>query len=296
MTAPEPATELGKERIQTGILLTDLGGMDVRALKYLVLYQNTLQKSFEFQFMPDPTEPELQLDPFIQTLDAAVDRQAIRAQGDTYFGKYKKWLETHAEVYGMDAASPDSIVILSIAKLLGNNYLNAGEGWVLIALGNWERYMAPPSIVEFYLMFILHASIRNACSDEYLQAHHSTKGCTFDFNTLLPDARFSVLTGFLCESCWRKIATTTSAQVADDARLLLTKKWIGDGTDPTDVASTARKLGYDLFRTAGISQTLGEKVRAAAEDSIAGTPIRVGEALLVAALLVLLAILGAKLF
>jgi len=48
-----------KDSTRIGIILTSLGGLDIRALKYLVLFQNTLQESFEFEFLPAPEKSDL---------------------------------------------------------------------------------------------------------------------------------------------------------------------------------------------------------------------------------------------
>ncbi len=58
-----------------GIILADMGKVNVQVLKYLVLHTNTLQQTFEFEFLP--THPQ---DPLLKILSpyVSVDREEVR--------------------------------------------------------------------------------------------------------------------------------------------------------------------------------------------------------------------------
>lgn len=247
-----------------GIILTSLGGLDSRALEYLVLFQNTQQNSLEFQFLPTPTDDEL-----IKQLDSAepIDRVSVEQQAPDFIARYHEWLTSYASNYGIASEAPDGIVILSTAKFADYYYLTGGNNneWLIIALGHWQGYMSPPSIVEFFLTLLVETGIDIACGARFPPRHHATKGCVFDFSASIRDVRWSVLSGFLCTSCCNTIKQVRSQQLVEDVRLLLNKEWLGDAKNPTNVANTAKKLGYDLFRTSGIKQTLWERVSATVE-------------------------------
>lgn len=265
-----------------GILLTKLGGMDTRALKYLVLYQNTLQTSFEFQFLPTPED-----DSFLQELDApkALKRETAEKQAAVFISRYREWLIEDAADYELDHELPTGFVILSNAKFVDEYYLTSGDDWEIIALGNWQHHMAPPSLVEFFLSLLIGVAIDFACGDNTPDCHHPTKGCVSDFTASVGDARFSVLTGFLCSACRETIRKATSQQVADDACLLLKKGWLGDASSPNDVANTAKKLGYDLFHTRGIKQTFAERLASTAREEAVRNLFALASAVILAALL-----------
>lgn len=241
-----------KNPTKIGIILTTLGGLDIRALKYLVLFQNTLQESFEFEFLPTWEESD-----FLEKLDSSepLDLKSVEQSADEFFRQYNKWLKKNANTYELSHEPPDCFLILSTAKFVDEYYVTGENNWQIVALGHWQRRMAPPSIVEFFMALLIMTAIDTACGDNFPPRHHATKGCIFDFTEDLADARFGVLTGFLCESCCETIKQSKSQKLVEDAKLLLRKEWLGDSTKPTGVATTAKKLGYDLFHTKGVKKT-----------------------------------------
>lgn len=267
---------------KVGIILTSLGDMDIRALKYLVLFQNRLQQSFEFEFLPTPERSM-----FIETLDSSepINRKVVEQNAGKFFDEYNNWLTKNASDYWLKHNPPDGFVILSTAKFSDNYYATGDDDWYLVALGHWQRHMAPPSIVEFFMTLLIGAAIDTACGDNYPPRHHATKGCVFDFNANITDARLPVLTGFLCESCCDTIKQSKSEKVVEDAKLLLRKKWLGDATNPTDAATTAKKLGYDLFHTKGVKQTTWERISAIIQEEAIKTLLMIVGGIILAALL-----------
>lgn len=69
----------------------------------------------------------------------------------------------------------------------------------------------------------------------------------------------SVISGQLCSSCAARVEAI-SKQTLDDARILINRAWLGDQSKPSDVASTVKKLGYDLFNTSGFRPTFKERL------------------------------------
>ena len=242
-----------------GIILTSLGGLDTRAFKYLALYQNTLQQSFEFEFLPAPKDTS-----FLNWLDShePINRETVEKDASQFFGEYQNWSIKHASAYGLIYQPPDGLIVLSTAKFADNYYATGGDGWRIVALGHWKRHMAPPSIVEFFLNQLIVAAIDTACGDNFPFRHYGTKGCIFDFSANLADVRLAVLTGLLCNPCCNKITHFCSEKLVEDAKILLGKKWLGDSANPTNVATTTKKLGYDLFHTKGVKQTFIEYLSA----------------------------------
>lgn len=268
---------------KVGIILTSLGGLDIRALKYLVLFQNTLQQSFEFEFLPTQENSN-----FIDHLNSkeSIDREAVEQNAGKFFAGYNDWLKKNAIDYWLTYERPDGFVILSTAKFEDNYYATGKDDWYLVALGHWKRHMAPPSIVEFFLTILITAAIDTACGVNFPPRHHATKGCIFDFTADLNDVRLGVLTGFLCESCCNTIKQSRSKKLAEDAKLLLRKKWLGDSTNPTYVATTAKKLGYDLFHTKGVKQTTWERLSAIIQEEAIRTLLTIVGLIILSAILI----------
>jgi hypothetical protein len=236
-----------------GILFGQFDEVAQDILSYLLIYQSTQQKSFEFIILSCPED-----DPFVAMLcrEPAPGHAEARTRAEEFFDRIKFRNESAAKEYELKASQCDKLVLLTDTAFSDNYYYIGDEAWGVIALGGWENEFAPPSIVEYYLSFVVAAAIESVVS---LATHFETRGCISDFNRTLSDARFSVLTGHICEVCERKIKTQASIQAFDDAKTLLVRKWLGNSSWPSDVAVTVKKMGYDLFQTSGIKQTWKER-------------------------------------
>jgi hypothetical protein len=251
-------------------------------LSYLLVYQNTLQNSFEFHILPFSSDS-----PFLDMLSAepAPRHADIDLHIDDFFSRVKSSSNEDAKRFGLDPIHVDKIVLLTNTAFSDNYYYVGDATWAIVALGGWENDYAPPSIVEYYLSFVALAAL-DVRTD--IGRHFETRGCIYDFNASLGDARLSVLTGHICDACANAIKTQTSNQVLKDAQVLLRRAWLGDSSTPSDVAVTVNKLGYDLFRTAGIKPTWKERWLATIEqEGMKNALSMIFQILLLAALLVL---------
>lgn len=248
-----------------GIVLTSLNGLNSEALQYLVLFQNSLQASFEFSFLRIPDDCRLLS--LLET-EGSVNRKDVEAEANIFAKQYRNELSERANRYRLAQDIPDSLIFLSTATFSDNFYVTGGDGWDIVALGNWERFMAPPSIIEFFIHFIIRCAVDASCSHSKTPRHYSTKGCLYDFNSMISDSRYAVLSGFLCSECSGHIEKTTSKENVESVKLLLRKDWLGNKNNPSDVSAMAKKLGYDLFHTSGVKQTFGEKIQSIAEEEL----------------------------
>ncbi|MCH8904209.1 MAG: hypothetical protein IIA45_09880 [Bacteroidetes bacterium] len=251
-------------------------------MKYLILYQNTLQDSFLFQFLP--TQQDSQFLNYIES-DKPINRQTVETKADKFIAEYSNFLRKNAKDYKLLEDLPDGFVILSIAKFEDHYYYTGDNNWTMVALGDWKRHMAPPSIVEFFMSLLIGSAIDIACRDKFPKSHHATRGCISDFAASISDVRLSVLTGFLCDSCSDTIKHARSEKLVTDAKDLLAKKWLGNVSEPSHVAETAKKLGYDLFRTKGVKQTFTESLLATVEQEGVKLILKIIGTVIVAALL-----------
>ncbi|MBU4232827.1 MAG: hypothetical protein L6277_08465 [Desulfobacterales bacterium] len=244
--------------IKIGIIITSLKSPEATTLKYLVLYQNTLQSSIEFQFLPVPEDAEVLIKLNSSKL---LNRKEINRDINNYTIEYKDWLDDKANSYGLIQEAIDGIIIVSMAKFSDGYYMTRVNNWAVFALGHWEPYMAPPSVLEFILTLIIQFSTYIACKGSKSVHHNATKGCIFDFTYQLDEARYKSLTGFVCYKCANMIKMACSANLFNDIKTLLNKGWLGNITEPSIISTTAKKLGYDLFHTKGITPTTLERLK-----------------------------------
>jgi len=271
-----------------GILHTYFDPRTEAALKYLVLQMNSVQKSFEFSFLP------MRDDPFLLDLEAErpLDHMLITEGIPPFCASYLSFLRDQGEAFGIVASTPDCIVILSRARLSNRWYVMGDNNWALLALGEWEDVMAPPSFIEFSLALLVQIGAYTACGEHSPRSHSETKGCLFDFTANLLEARFKALTGFLCSACTDTIRKARSEELVKDMRLLLERHWLGRSDDPQGVSNIARKLGFPLFSTNGLSPTFGERLRSSLEQEGTKVILDLVKALLLASILLWLGLKG----
>lgn len=245
-----------QETKRIGILLADLGKFNIPVLKFLVLYMNTLQQTFEYEFLPIPSE-----DTYLQRLSAkaSVDRTEIKKGSLPFIARYQDFLKKEIQDYNLkDTKLPDSFILITLASFEDNYYNTRVGSLSIIALGNWEKSMAPPSIIEFILTLVLRESIPVVCPSLKSSIHLGTKGCICDFDISLDEVKFKVLDGFVCSYCRAAFHTDNLDTFADNLAIILKRDWLGKFTDPDAPAGIAFNLGYNLFRTKGSVATKWE--------------------------------------
>src|SRR5450631_17691 len=282
MANPAPA--------KVGVILADLGKVNVTALKYLVVHLNTLQASIEFEFLaPDSDDPLL----LSLAKDNVVDRETCRSMLPHFRERIMRQFEKEQAEYNLaDRSLPDSYVVISLTKFSDEHYgLKAGHVQVQ-ALGNWERQMAPPSILEFIIVLLMRQAASFNVASLSKSFHLSTKGCLFDFTSDLGEARYKGLQSFLCSVCRARMQEGGETHLADDLARVLDLKWLGETSDPHCPAGIVTNLGYDLFLTKGIKPTLWESTRSVLRDEGTKEVIKLIFAVLLAALLLRLGLKG----
>jgi hypothetical protein len=135
-----------------GILLGDLGEVNTIALKYLIVHLNTLQTDFEFEFfLADKHDPVLKL----TSKKSEIDRNSLRSELPAFLKRTQAFLSDFTEGYKLSQATvPDKFILLTMAKFNDGYYSVRVAGMNVIALGNWERHMAPPSLLGIVKYFV----------------------------------------------------------------------------------------------------------------------------------------------
>jgi len=177
--------------VRVGVILADLGKLNTKALKYLVLYTNTLQTSIEFEFLSlDAGDPLLQHLASGRVMDRDECRTMLKPFRERIVQQFTK---DQAEYDLADRSLPENFVVISLAKFSDEHYGLKEEQVQVQALGNWERAMAPPSILEFILVLLMRQAASFVTASLSKSVHLGTKGCLFDFTADLSEARFKAL-------------------------------------------------------------------------------------------------------
>jgi len=237
----------GTGRVRVGVLFGPVDDLNIVAAGYLILHLNTLQRAIEFELMPPP--PENLLWPLLSGKE--VDRDKV----ETAVGGFRDLYSQHwQDLLAHSIASEDQtthLIIISLAKFDDYLYSTVVGSLVILALGNWKRHMAPPSLVEFITFLVLRSAIALIDPEMREWQHLGTKGCLWDYNPYLSGVRYKVLVGYTCDDCSRRIQGGPLAALAVDLDKIMSKEWLWKKDDPQAPAAIAAKLGYDLFSTKG---------------------------------------------
>jgi hypothetical protein len=265
MTPETPDTTLQTApAMRVGVILCELGKLNVTALKYLIVHLNTLQRSIEFELLaPDPFDPLLT----VLAKGKIADREICRGQLVVFRDRIVKQFEHDTVQYDLaDRSLPENFVVISLARFSDEHYgLKSGPVQVQ-ALGNWERAMAPPSILEFIIVLLMRQAASFVTASLSKSFHLGTKGCLFDFTSDLTEARYKALQSFICGVCRKRMLDSGAVSLADDLGRVLDTTWLGETSDPHSPAGIVANLGYDLFLTKGIKPTVWENIRSVLRD------------------------------
>ena len=247
--------------VSIGVVFASMEQETQEILSYLITYQNTLQKSFEFRLVSYPGD-----DPFLNLLQQkpGPNHDEAAAGAEDFALRVKEFSALQADLYRLQTEQIDKIVLLTNTRFADNYYYIGCPTWAIIALGNWHKDCAPPSIVEYYLNILVTAALDALGAG--IGRHYLTRACNFDFNASLRDKRLSVLAGNICPDCVAKIEAKAGIEFVSDALILLKMNWLGDSNTPSAVASTVKKLGFDLFHTTGAKPSLRERLLATFEQ------------------------------
>jgi len=184
-----------------------------------------------------------------------------------------------------DQSLPENFAVISLAKFFDEHDGLKEKHVQVQALGNWERDMAPPSILEFIVVLLMRQAASFVVPPLSKSFHLGTKGCLFDFTSELTEARYKALQSFVCSTCRSRMQEFGAVHLANDITHVLDFSWLGATSDPQCPAGIVRKLGYDLFLTNGIKPTFLENTRSILRDEATKEAIKLVFLILGAALL-----------
>lgn len=268
--------------IRVGLVLAAFPREKETAFKYFLLLLNRLQKTFEFAFYEPPEN-----DPFIRLLGSGEVLDADETRGHLlgFAELLRRRAEGQVREFDLSSSYPAQIVIISLATLSNYHFLIRRKHVSLLALGEWDRSMAPPSAAEFLQVAVLRAAYSALEGGAWNSIHLGTRGCIFDFTANLEDTRFMTLTGLgVCEECERALKQDGMARSSTEIREVVNRSWLGARGTPGTPANIMAQFGYDLFLTKGFTSTLRERVRQLLEEDAAKELIKIIFAVILAGL------------
>lgn len=244
--------------IRVGLVLAAFPREKSTAFKYFLLLLNRLQQTFEFAFYEPPAS-----DPFIGWLvsKGKLDDDEARNQLLGFADRLRRSAEKQINEFDLSSSYPSQIVIISLATLSKYHFLIRRGHVSLLALGEWDRSMAPPSAAEFLQVAVLRAAYSALEGGVWNSIHLGTRSCIFDFTPNLEDTRFMTLTGLgVCKECETALMRDGLAESAVEIREVVNRSWLGSRSAPGTPANIMARFGYDLFLTKGFTSTFRERI------------------------------------
>lgn len=282
MSNEKTATSESAGRLRLAVITTTEKKLNQDAVRFLILHLNCVQEAFEYEFANMPG------DPFLSALQQKqpVDREAARLDSLAFATRCDTFWKEQNERFGLKEAAPSHFIVISLATF-SNNYYSMRQGRVsVLALGNWRRWMAPPSLLEFLLTLVVRESVAALSPALRGSVHLGTKGCLFDFTAYLSEVKFKVLQGHICQFCEDALRTDELPTLAEQLRKVLSKAWIGEPSVPGSPAYILKNLGYDLFLTKGTRSTFWEQTRITLQQDGVKEIIKIAGGLALVALLI----------
>jgi hypothetical protein len=265
--------------IRVGIVFAAFPAKDTTPYKYFLLLLNSLQRSCEFELF-DVNED----DDFIRTLDSKIVDADTARNGLEEFGvRLRHHIALAIKAHDLAVEQPDQIIVVTGVTLSDYHYLIRRKLTTMLAVGQWERVMAPPSLVEFLQLLVLRAPYSALEGNVWNTIHLGNRACIFDFTENLANARLMVLAGVgVCANCAAALDRDGFPDAAAEIRRVTARDWRGDRTLPGSPANIMARLGYDLFLTKGFEPTITERLRRIFTDEGAKELIKFLFAVLVA--------------
>lgn len=226
-------------------------------IELFLLSMNKIQSFFEYEILPTFGDSLIS----ILSVGRTIDRnKEIRPLLKDFLERYRTLVKNRVTEYHVTSSVDfDYLVVISMVRFVDEYYAMREPGVSVLALGNWEKEMAPPSLPEFIQTLLVRKYVASVSRKLRGSVHLGTRGCLCDFTENLSEARLKVLSGFVCRSCRDALEEEGQSEVAEMLPTLLSRSWVGALDQPTSIASLLKKLKLDLFHTAGLEQTKTER-------------------------------------
>lgn len=279
---------------QVRVLFVNCPRLDTLACAYLILAQNEIQSEFEFTvhhhwIYANKTLKDAPLSarlfghwagsrlPFrgwaykkmVSTLDLAkapifkteLNPNTCADQMKDVIVAHDKWFRELSTSYGGGHSLKGGTIIVTETSFQGAYFATALNEIAVITVANWQRNFAPPSPLEFILKMVQRYTTR-ICFGPGVGSHYSTRGCLWDFDANVMDAKITTSVKFICSQCRADLQICMTPEKIKALECLIDHTWIGETENPGSVASTLKRVfDYDLARTRGLSPGFLDKLK-----------------------------------
>jgi hypothetical protein len=277
---------------QVRIMFMNCPRLDTLACAYLLLAQNEVQKEFEFSvqhywvyaaqnltiplrlkafnswsgcrlpfrkwaFGKYTTGLDLRKAPLFRTEMDSRDFSPHIAQ---LLQGHDAWFRSLPSSYGGRDYFDGSTIVVTETPFKGAYFASAEGKVAIISVAHWQSF-SPPSVLEFVLRMVQRYTARIAFA-QTVGSHYSTRGCIWDFDANVYDAKITTAVSFICAQCDAALSQALPTEKSDALRKLVDHKWIGRIEDTGSIGSNLRRIfQYDLARTTGLSPGFFDRVR-----------------------------------
>lgn len=279
--------------MKIGVYFWGCNKLDWQAFEYLLLTLNKTQSLFEFEVHSSEIfrkGPEI--------------RGKVDFDSNIIFDQFKKALILYRQEIQNITSDPNtnfdqsgsSISEYAIAiierKVKGEFYVVTDSPFAIISIGDWRKKYAPPSAVEFLLSTIIGACVELLDKENKISHHVATRGCLFDFNNSVNDAKNSVLIKYICSDCEDKIKNTFGEDFIKELKKITDRDWIGNYNDVGSVAYNLKRVFYyDLTKTRGFKASPMERISQKFTETFAETAAKT---FFVIIIVIIITVLGLK--
>ncbi|MEM7002336.1 MAG: hypothetical protein AAF529_16215 [Pseudomonadota bacterium] len=206
--SPETAGTPRAEPIRIGVVIGEFIGDSSKAqeLESLILSQNALQTSLQFELLPN-TQSVVDEVPPGQTLNMSETQANLPVALEIYRKR-----EGYAETY--------PISVLASSSFDTKYYVDGSGTWSVIALQKWIEEHGYPTANLLFASRLVASSVTFA-GVLGIERHSSTLACLFDFTENLDHAMHSLEMGHLCPACYDAIARCKGERFANDIQTLI---------------------------------------------------------------------------
>ncbi len=223
------------------------------ACKYAILYLNSLQSTFEFQF----PENESHLDLYNITEDQKKLTETLKKTG-LNFNNLPNFFRFQNFLYDNNFAENAICHVGIINKPIdGNLFFESWINMAIITTHNWNKLFSPPSIFE-YIIHCLNASMVQLVTST--GSHKETRGCVVDYTAFKDDDKVDITLGYICNSCSSKIKETSGEEFLQSIKIIASRNWIGSVDKSNSFAYNIKKYyKVDIEKDSGFNKSYWEK-------------------------------------
>lgn len=233
-------------RIKVSIYFLEEPTFNGTAGKYAILYLNSLQSTFEFQF----SKNEFHLDSYRITNDQKKLTESHNIAPN--FFRFQNFL--YEKKFAENAVIHIGIINRPID---GNLFFEEWINMAIITTYKWDKLFSPPSVFE-YIIHCLNASIVQLATS--ISSHNETRGCILDYTLYKDDEKVDITLGYICDDCSSKIKEKLGEEFLQTIRIIASHDWIGSVDKPDSFAYNLKKYyKVDIEKESGFNKSYWEK-------------------------------------